>query len=81
KPWHYVSIHPRKKDWWFYLKQSPVKYYKPKDKTIKNIITLPIREIIKFIKPRLTLRFKQEIGKFIPLMLKKPFKNILFKTS
>jgi lipopolysaccharide biosynthesis glycosyltransferase len=59
KPWSFLDIHPLKKRYWHYLKKTPWKNYKEKDKTLKNF----------FIK---MLRY---IRTYCPLGIKKFFKS------
>ncbi|XEC95510.1 glycosyltransferase family 8 protein [Paenibacillus tarimensis] len=55
KPWHYVNSHPFKKDYYDYLFLTDWKTFRPKDKSIKNIIKkfvmrlLP-NKILKFVR-------------------------------
>lgn len=38
KPWNYLSNHPYKKLYWFYLKLSPFKNYRYEDLTLKSFV-------------------------------------------
>lgn len=82
KPWHYKSIHPKKALWWHYLRQTPYKGYRPKDKNLKNMISyLLLCIVVKPVKPLLTVRMKQKMGRLIPASWKKSLKKILFKAQ
>ncbi|MDR3118532.1 MAG: glycosyltransferase family 8 protein [Mediterranea sp.] len=82
KPWHYKSIHPKKALWWHYLKQTPYKGYRPKDKNLKNIIAyFFLRTFVKPVKPLLTVRAKQKIGRLLPGNIKRAVKKALFKAQ
>ena len=82
KPWNYKSIHPKKSLWWHYLRQTPYKDYRPKDKNLKNCISyFFLRTIVKPIKPLLTVKMKQRAGRLIPNGLKKMIKKSLFKAQ
>lgn len=82
KPWHYKSIHPKKNLWWYYLKQTNYKNYRPKDKTLKNMVTyFFLCTIVKPIKPLLTVGFKQKMGRLLPNGIKKVVKRVLFKAQ
>lgn len=63
KPWDYMNAHPRKKEYWRYLKKTKWSNYVPKDMTINNmartfvsrVIPKPLKAIIKsIVKPLLT---------------------------
>ena len=47
KPWHYRNEHIKKELYWKYLMLTPYKDYKPKDKTIRNIISKNTPKIIR----------------------------------
>lgn len=82
KPWHYKSIHPKKAMWWHYLKQTPYKDYRPKDKNLKNIISyFFLCVFVKPIKPLLTVRMKQKAGRLLPESIKRTLKKTLFKAQ
>ena len=55
KPWDYSSYHPKKKEYWIYLKKTPWKNYKYPDKNIKEFIK-KIKNIIIFYLPARLLR-------------------------
>jgi len=48
KPWHYSDIHPLKKRYWFYLKQSPWKEFRYQDKTFGNFFYKIYRYVATF---------------------------------
>lgn len=82
KPWHYKSIHPKKALWWHYLRQTPYKDYRPKDKNLKNIVAyFFLRTIVRPIKPLLTVGMKQKLGRLLPGGIKKAIKRTLFKAQ
>lgn len=82
KPWHYKSIHPKKSLWWHYLKQTAYKDYRPKDKTLKNMVSyFFLRTIVKPIKPLLTVEVKQKMGRLLPAGIKRVIKRGLFKAQ
>jgi lipopolysaccharide biosynthesis glycosyltransferase len=45
KPWNFLSMHPAKTIYWFYLKQTEFKDYTPDDQSILNLIKLKIKEL------------------------------------
>ncbi|RHO70008.1 glycosyltransferase family 8 protein [Parabacteroides sp. AF48-14] len=81
KPWLFLSMHPKKKIWWYYLKQTPFKKYKPIGKNTKNIMLYPVFMVISMIKRNVTMKMKQQMGFLLPLKLKIDLKRCIFKVQ
>lgn len=43
KPWSYLDIHPLKNRYWFYLKKTPWKNFKEKDRNVQNFFIKMLR--------------------------------------
>jgi lipopolysaccharide biosynthesis glycosyltransferase len=76
KPWNYLSYHPKTKLWWKYLRMTPFKDFKPKNKSFGNFFRKYYLKIIKTIDYNITVSSKRKFGKIIPAPLKKWIKKI-----
>lgn len=81
KPWSILSIHPQRKYWWRYLKETSFAGYKPKDSNFKNYLRRAYLSIIKPIEQQFSLETKKKIGKLIPPQLKKRMKKSMLKPA
>ena len=82
KPWHCKSIHPKKALWWKYLKQTPYKGYRCKDNSLKNRLShLLLLVFVKPLKPLLTVKNKQRLGRLLPNGVRNRLKRTLFKAQ
>ena len=64
KPWHYSDVHPLKKRYWYYLKQTPWKEYKYPDKNIKNFFYKIYRYIATY-SPKKIKNFKKFLDRYL----------------
>ncbi len=46
KPWNYLNINPMNKNYFYYLKKTPWKEYKYKNKNIKNVLKVSIKKLV-----------------------------------
>ena len=81
KPWQFISMHPKKKMWWRYLKMTPFSNYKPIGRNLRNIILYPYFLLLSELKRLLTMKIKQRIGYLIPNRLKMKMKKNLFSVQ
>ncbi|WP_425883688.1 glycosyltransferase family 8 protein [Parabacteroides sp. ASD2025] len=81
KPWLFLSMHTKKKEWWKYLKKTPFKYYKPIDRTLKNIFLFPLYFFVSLVKKKVTMKKKQQIGTLLPSKFKKKLRCFVFKVQ
>lgn len=81
KPWQFLSMHPKKKEWWYYLKQTPYKDYKPVGRCFKNFLLFPFVVIVSTIKRCMTMKMKHQIGFLLPFKLKKNLQRCFFKVQ
>lgn len=81
KPWSMLCIHPQRKYWWNYLKQTPFREFQPENKNLKNRMYRIYLQLTKPMERKLTLTFKQQIGAYIPKRLKRSIKQSLMKRS
>lgn len=81
KPWSVLSIHPQRKYWWRYLKETSFAGYKPKDSNFRNYLRRFYLSITKPIERQFSLRTKRKIGKLIPSRLKKRIKKSMLKPA
>lgn len=81
KPWSFLSMHPKKRVWWHYLKQTPFKTYEPVGKSAKNIFFYPFFFFFALIKRNLTMRMKQQIGLLLPSKIKTILKISILKVQ
>ncbi|UTW59024.1 glycosyltransferase family 8 protein [Kordiimonas sp. SCSIO 12603] len=57
KPWHYLSAHPYKKDYWFYLRGTPWQHEKPQGKTALNMV----KKLYNFLMPQEAITLMNKI--------------------
>jgi lipopolysaccharide biosynthesis glycosyltransferase len=76
KPWNYLSFHPKTKLWWKYLKMTPFKDFKPRNKSFGNFFKKYYLKTIKTIDFSLTVAFKRKMGKLMPETLKRKIKKL-----
>lgn len=81
KPWSALSIHPRRKRWWVYLKSTPFANFRPKDYSRTNVLKRQWLRLSKGIEHLFTLKQKQAIGRLIPKGLKRRIKTSMLKSS
>lgn len=81
KPWSILSMHPQRKLWWKYLKETPFADFRPKDATLHNYVRKCYLLIASPIERLFTLETKKKLGKLIPLKLKKHIKKSLHKNT
>jgi lipopolysaccharide biosynthesis glycosyltransferase len=79
KPWNYLSFHPKTKLWWKYLKMTPFKDFKPKNRSFGNFFKKYYLIICWRIMSRISLSQKRKIGKLLPDGLKRKFKKSVKK--
>lgn len=81
KPWSVLSVHPQRKLWWKYLKQTPFADFRPKDATFRNRVRKGYLVLVSPIERLLSLETKKKIGKLIPSGVKKSIKKSLHKNT
>lgn len=81
KPWSILSVHPRRKLWWKYLRKTCFAGYRPTDVTFRNCMRKCYLLVASPIERMFTLEAKKKIGKLIPLKFKKQIKKSLQKTQ
>ena len=79
KPWSILCVHPKRKQWWKVLRQTPFQRYQPKDASLKNRLKRCYLLVYWKVDSWFTLSAKQEIGKMIPETLKRKFKRSVMK--
>jgi lipopolysaccharide biosynthesis glycosyltransferase len=79
KPWSQLCVHRYRKEWWRFLRQTPLKNYRPKDRNLKNIFFKAYLSITKPVDAMFTLRQKQQVGRLIPSGFKRKIKESLLR--
>lgn len=81
KPWSLLCVHRYRKEWWRFLRQTPLRDYRPKDMNLKNILFKAYLSVAKPVDAMFTLKQKQQVGRLIPLELKRKIKGSLLRNK